>query len=59
VDGEAVHSLLGLLDEEAFKKALRRVVGGSLGEIRACWGAEPVLARACNLWRDGDRIGQN
>lgn len=44
--------------EEAFKKALRRVVGGSLGDLRACWGAEPVLARGFDLWREGDRIGQ-
>ena len=45
--------------EEAFKKALRRVVGGSLGDLRSCWGAEPVLARAFDLWREVDRIGQN
>ena len=44
--------------EEVFKKAFRRVVGGSLGELRACWGAEPVLARAFESWREGDRIGQ-
>lgn len=43
--------------EQAWKKALRRLIGGSVEGIRACWGVEAALARSFNRWRGWDAIG--